>query len=911
MADNPLRSKEIGLNGKLITSVNALTIDTNFQELKNLRYTDTGLRAISGMSKINSTAITTYTNLEGGFQYDKTPTRLTVGTTTSTSASKLVDSGAAFNGGEFAAGDIVENTTDSTQTTISSVDSATQLTLGSDIFVSGEAYRIYPEGSHLLVQAYNSGETASQVLQNKTAIPNIGDFDGTALHTDASGASKGYFSSAPNGTVAYCNSKETMIWGGDEFRCAGFVNYDDPLDTFTYDYTEVVNNKLSDTTNVAKVYLETTAGDDGFIYVGSTLPVSGIKFYVKTANDTAGTMSVKYWDGSAWQAVSSPSDGTASGGNPLAQTGTFTFTDTSSTAKLKIINQIALYWYKVQITDVNANTTVYQCTVKTGFQTMKEVWNGDMATPLSFQLYWAGDSTYYENTSNVAEVDHVTTVVSTVTSLGGMVNTSYMVAGFSEPMMGIDTVFVAGNINKNATVLTVEYWNGTGWTGVTAMEDNTIQPAGTSFGQSGSIYWSPIAKNTEVKLEINGKLPLYYYKLKFNNALSATIYLDYVGGVRAPKVIEAYKFPVSAHNRLFLCSNQDGKKNTALVSSKFTPNVFNGPDTIELTFGDATELTAGAGLFRQYGSSLLNLTVFTKVNETWIIVGDNPEDWVQHKASDTIGCASPDTMMVVNASFEQEVQSINRVVAIWQGLEGIYLFDGTSIIEISGDISDRFDKRSANSIEETRIDKSVAFFDNQNQEYHWLFSVGSTTTLDTEMVYDLKRNKWYEVDRGTGEQLQMGMTVADRKGNRYNYGGEDDGYVYRLEDTTSTGYKFEDNDIVSTFRFGGMALGGNEGGSINTLTRLRKIKLVTAAKENTTNSVALTYYGDGVTTGTALTSMSPVNSGYQTSQIVNGTNKGRFTFHDLHFSMTTDNESITFEPLYVGILFNEEGYDLN
>ena len=233
MPDNPLRSKEIPLNGKLITSVDPATIDTNFQELKNLRYTDTGLRAIAGMSKVNEdNAIATYTNIEGGFQYNKTPTRLNTGTTTSTSASKLVDSGAAFNGGEFAAGDIVENTTDSTQTTISSVDSATQLTVGSDIFVSGESYRIYPEGSHLLVQAYNSGETASQILQNKTAIPNKGDFDSTVLHTDASGASKGYFSDAPDGTVAYCNSKETMIWGGDEFRCAGFINYDEPTRYF-------------------------------------------------------------------------------------------------------------------------------------------------------------------------------------------------------------------------------------------------------------------------------------------------------------------------------------------------------------------------------------------------------------------------------------------------------------------------------------------------------------------------------------------------------------------------------------------------------------------------------------------------------------------------------------------------------
>ncbi|MCK4960623.1 MAG: hypothetical protein KAT00_14525, partial [Planctomycetes bacterium] len=61
-------------------------------------------------------------------------------TTTSTTSNKLVDSTASFV--STLAGLTVYNNTDGTSTTISAVDSATQLSLSSDIFTSGEDYII-------------------------------------------------------------------------------------------------------------------------------------------------------------------------------------------------------------------------------------------------------------------------------------------------------------------------------------------------------------------------------------------------------------------------------------------------------------------------------------------------------------------------------------------------------------------------------------------------------------------------------------------------------------------------------------------------------------------------------------------------------------------------------------------------
>lgn len=67
-----------------------------------------------------------------------------VGTNTSTSSSKLINSAATFLTIPVYPGDVVHNDTASTAATVVSVDSETQLTLNANIFSSGsQTYTIY------------------------------------------------------------------------------------------------------------------------------------------------------------------------------------------------------------------------------------------------------------------------------------------------------------------------------------------------------------------------------------------------------------------------------------------------------------------------------------------------------------------------------------------------------------------------------------------------------------------------------------------------------------------------------------------------------------------------------------------------------------------------------------------------
>ena len=111
--------------------------------------------------------------------------------------------------------------------------------------------------SHVLVQAYNTGLTASKLYENTTAIPSAGDFTGSSLHTDASGADGGRFALAPQGTMVYCNDADRpQVWPGDEGKCMSFITSTAVIgDSITNprDYTERIQNSLSTSDQVATI----------------------------------------------------------------------------------------------------------------------------------------------------------------------------------------------------------------------------------------------------------------------------------------------------------------------------------------------------------------------------------------------------------------------------------------------------------------------------------------------------------------------------------------------------------------------------------------------------------------------------------------------------------------------------------
>ncbi|GAG34832.1 unnamed protein product, partial [marine sediment metagenome] len=140
--------------------------------------------------------------------------------------------------------------------------------------------------------------------------------------------------------------------------------------------------------------------------------------------------------------------------------------------------------------------------------------------------------------------------------------------------------------------------------------------------------------------------------------------------------------------------------------------------------------------------------------------------------------------------------------------------------------------------------------------------------------------------------LQCGIEVADTIGNKYSYGGIAQ-YLERLENGTD----FDGNDIVHTVWTGNQPIGD----TISSLSVIKSIGISCVSKNTTTNTVAVSYYRDGNSTADATFTLAPQNSdgtiATPTSQ--DASIEGGSIFHSLKMVMTTDDETIGFEPLYL------------
>lgn len=760
--------KELPFSGKWMTADQA-TIGPNFSVLTNMRYTDTHIKNVKGMTKINSNVMdATYLKTRNAFHFRKAQ----------------------------------------------------------------------PSESHVIVQAYNDGETASHLLNNKTAIPSAGQFEATDLHTDAAGAGLGRFCEATDGQMFYCNGEETCMWGGDESQIGALVQTYTALSAAT-DKPVYPFDRTDDTKNTNESDAFTCGGDYKSFLVGSPRPIQGATIYIASANTTDNTLVVKESTAGAWNTLTVVSDGTRASGKSFAQTGKITWSSTVATTKPKYIDGYFLYWY--QFTIDAGSASIYHITLDIPFQDVIDMWDGVYREAVRCYYVDTSAGTREDKTTNVLYEDYDTATASTYMDISSMSNTAQSIeVGFAEKVSAIFIGMGGTYINVNAAVMTVKAWVGTGFQSVGDISDGTSDGT-NSLATSGVVSWSHALVDSEAKKSYYNQTPLYYYQITFDAALDASMRIDYIGGISASKSINAFKFPVFAQGRVLLCCEMQNEKNKAIVSAKYMPQSFNGTDSVDLYYGDDGELTCGVELFSQYGSSLYSLILMFKDTETWVTAGQDIEQWASNTflLSNSIGCPAPLTLKTINLRAEPGA-GINRALAIWQAANGVYMSDGRAPIPIHGDIEEYFDSDSSLKIKDSMVGDSVGFVDDAKQEYHLLVASGSdATSLNTELVYDIKRNKWFKIDRTA--DLQCGVTVKDTDGNAYCYGFLDTGYMERLEYGTT----FDGTDITSEVQFGDIPLGGWD-----VETGVSDVTLFTVAQ---TNDITCTHYGDTSASGTSKT----------------------------------------------------------
>ena len=562
------------------------------------------------------------------------------------------------------------------------------------------------------------------------------------------------------------------------------------------------------------------------------------KFYIKTPNGSASTLTGNYWNGSAYVGVTNPNDDTVAGGVTLAQTGEFTFDDTLAVAKLHHFEERYLYAYQFELSAGSA--VISEITANFSMQTPSNVWDGIYRQPFQCQVYTAADTAWEDFSLHVGESSTVGIPVGCI--MDGFVATNdKMILMYEEKMAGIKAIMLGNLINKAASNIIIKYWNGNAFATVGAtLADGTSEGGTKTLAKSGLMSWTP--PTDEEKTSLFGTAG-FAYEITVDTTLTGAkggaeeVVIDIISGIPAQQTIETYTLPVQYKNKLMLAGYTQGNEgNRVDYSEDNAPDIFNGENSSldgyqSLFFGGTENITSGIQLYNRFGSNLFSSLVIYKVNELYLLTGDSPLDYRIFPISFTIGCPAPDTLATAEVGFELS-EDVARNVSMWVSNAGPMMFDGAVLKPMAG-IEDYFDPNESISVNFDYLDTAQGWFDGTYNEYNILLPTGENqTTLNTWLVYDIVRKKWYQKDVGTGDTIQCGFPVTASNGDQYIYGGSLVGTMFRLEN----GPSWAGSDITNTVQTGDFFPSGNEWD----ITRIRRLKF--SAKRVTESDAQVNFY---------------------------------------------------------------------
>lgn len=695
---------------------------------------------------------------------------------------------------------------------------------------------------------------------------------GTSLYDFTTSAGVPSFCAIDNHAI--CSSKKDLIGYSGATPYAASVLYgtdigtadtaaDEDDKTFQICTDEVTN---SDTSRYITITLDTQANNE-CLYVGFWQPVDGITFTLGTNLNATGSaeLTVEYWNGSAWTALTI-SDGTEqSADTPFSQSGTISWTYIAvGTEKPRRINGLTLFWYRIQTDTTLDNFDLTKVTVTKDWRDIEDLTDGMDLIPTGFIWMDDGDDPYHDLLDRVL-VDSKGTYASFTddTADEDIADADEFYIGFPQRVLGIRIYIVEGyNNDGNAATITASYWNGTSWTAYAAdeVDDGTLKN-GKMFNQTGEIRLEDKGSSVfPCTLPNSGiKLPMYWYKIepgaKMYNDTNDEMRIWKIRGIPAPlrnEEIENVNWVSNFKDRLFMFGPQDGP-NTAHFSAYRNPFALSGDDTSRtwprIVFGDKDDIICACNFFNE-------ILVF-KRREVWMMEGDSPDTFGTLLLDDTLGCVAPETAKLVRTWVNlPDGRRDFRHAVFFLSHDGLWGCDGVKCWKISEDIDNYFNPKDTSTVIKAGYrDDSSAFFDPIENEYHLFIWSGSTPTL-LEFVYNTEHQKWTgPFDRLT--DCVCGESVIDGNDDRCSYGGGTDGRLYRLE--------IGSNDVYTNGTAGAIDQVVETGdGWTGLFSKYAHRSITLFGKVQSAGSVTVQMKGDGASNAVTLGTISMARSGYST-----------------------------------------------
>jgi hypothetical protein len=776
--DNRWVDTQFNFNGQWMPDVDgALIGPNNYQEIENLRYKDAGLEGVNGYHRVNTTPIGTYTDM----------------------------------------------------------------TIGHQLKAEGQTI-----SSYVMCHMVNPANSQGRVYLNTQDAGSDGDFDtsraldtsGNAYWEDNSTGLQGRFSDAPQGNIVYCNSEESVIFGGDEQRLASAFLVDSGAETNPIDYTDELNNNLDDADN----RMAFVNGSKDTVLLFTTRPIKSINVTLQAAASVGNALTLKTWTGSSY-AATAITDNT----NGLRVDGTVVITTHSkANAVPKHYQELFLYSYELD-TAAGTDAVLSRISVNFAMQTMGDVWDGVYRQPIQFQFEDnAAAVVTYDYTLQVNESSDVNLPVGGL--LDGMTATDYVYIMFEDQMSAIRFTMLGDLVNTGTAVITLWYWDGSAWGAVTNGTDGTKAGA-VSFAQTGTFSWStPSDEKPQTAYGSFG----YMYRITVTGAMSgskggtAETLVDVCTGIPAQNDVQPFDFSALYGSRLMLCSFSQGEQRNRMdYTVANAPDVLNGFDSSDagrqsLFFGNNDSLIAATQLYNRFGANVFSMLLVLKRSEVYILVGSTPEDFTIYPVAKTIGCVAPMSLATAEVGIDLG-QGLTRNVAMWLSHSGPMMFDGAVLTPIPG-IRSYFDPEDARYIDFDLVKDAKGWIDPNFKEYNLLIPSGSAAANNVWLVYDLIRRKWYTKKTGNASFPQTGFEISSPStGQKYTYGGIAGGLLMHLESGTTW-----DDSAATTIGITQRVKTGDffPSGNIWDETVIRKFKIFIKklTDSGVTNNLEVIYY---------------------------------------------------------------------
>jgi len=626
-----------------------------------------------------------------------------------------------------------------------------------------------------------------------------GDF-GEVIHTGSSGSIPASFG-VVNDYMLYANGVDQhQIYAGVDQEIEAFIIVKDSAahDHFPAGGVDGTFTLIDrDTSTTVAIDIGDYTNDFDAIYIMTKVPMNILNWTIDTANDAAATtMKVDYWTGTAWSTLT-VTDGTASGGKPLAQTGTMTMSTLASsrtTEQSRYMFGQCGFWYKVYTADNGsiANCEVSQLTYgtyvsgSTSTVPLHNVWNSVETDMVQAFHYVDADGIYYNYAGDAVDI-------------GGMTSSDFLYFASPYPLEAVYIDF-GSTTNTTGADPTIKYWDGDSWATLTQLVDGTNE-----FLETGWLAWQ--RPTDEEKTQFNNtKYRAYWYQISVDATVDASTVISLLG---------MPYFNINDFGRVgYACG---AWKNRGLYTfDKFPRDIYvsesgehmklNGSDFAILQPGDGRE-NATKAIANFYNEIMVfQEELGTKGGCVTIFEGYSPSTFGKIVLSTKLGTLNAKSVDVVDGSKSTltSTQVNAQTMVFFLSHYGVFMSDGKVITGISDDIQNYFDERFSECIRNGYENEMWLSYDStENMIKIGIVSGNSATTCNKFFCYDLTDGVWYE--DVYADSMSCFRDVSSDTGQLHSIqisGGSTSGFLYQMNAGTNDNGTAIESKVIWEFSQG-------------------------------------------------------------------------------------------------------------